>query len=76
MICKYCYKERGSLHSCPQLAKALADIKKITDDIHASMETPGQRPLTSNELKLRSDYRRQTATQVKLAGGNVRPEYE
>jgi hypothetical protein len=51
-------------------------IDQIITEIKASLERPGIRPMTSQQLKHRADQRRQIATGLKMKGDRVKPEYE
>jgi hypothetical protein len=79
-LCSYCGQPRQVAHGfdlCApaQAAKAridgaIVDIKRIADK-----QAPRE-PMTSNQMKLRADRLRETATGIKLNGGKVSPEYQ
>lgn len=54
----------------------LHQVDTITRQIKVNMTQPGIRPLTNNQVKVQADYRRQLASQIKLSGGEVEPDYE
>lgn len=79
VTCAYCggYKlfSQG-WHDCPQAQDALARLQTAVSGIQADMLKPGQRRLTSNEMKQREDRRHSMAVSIKLNGGGVKPAYE
>jgi hypothetical protein len=50
-------------------------LQVAVDGIHAMMERPGSKPLISNQLKQRADYRRSIANQITRDGGKVKEGY-
>lgn len=54
----------------PQKQKQLRDLFLV------QVSRPHARPETSIDLRQRADRQRGTASQIKTAGGEIKPEYE
>lgn len=54
----------------------LEKVDHIIGQIYAQMAKPGSLSITSKELRLRANRRREYASQVKLVGGTINPDYE
>jgi hypothetical protein len=60
----------------PNYKRDLARIDQIIGEIKQSQERPGWKPLTSAQMRIRTDRMRDMAVAIKLTGGRLKPEYE
>lgn len=78
-IADFCRQSRDfslDLHGCPQSLKAQQYVQGLISSMAAMQTRPGQRALSSNDMKLKEDRRHEMATAIKLNGGGVTPAYE
>lgn len=76
--CPYCggYKlfSQG-WHDCPQAQAAKKRMEVAVSGIRADMLKPGQRRLTSLEMRARENHRHHIAGMLSIRGYEVVPEY-
>ncbi len=77
-MCVYCMEERPDIegwHGCPRSLRMKDQIDLAIVEIVQSMVHPGNKPMTSMQLKERADSRRDMANTMKTQGVPVRKEY-
>lgn len=74
--CKGTRPETNDWHSCQQATDHKEQIDKVLANIEATMLRPGNRELSSDQMKNRADSLRQISTGIRLAGGEVKDDYK
>jgi Zn-dependent membrane protease YugP len=85
--CDFCLANRQSDHACPDtptvrkrqqryLRHSLAQIDSIVHEIKHSQVHPNWKPETSEQMRLRADRKRDIVVAAKLAGAEVKIEWQ